>query len=45
MIVTQTLASGLTVRQDFSRAVRPVFFQTEFEEWLYATHGGTLQAL
>lgn len=42
MIVTQTLASGITVRQDFAKAVRPVFFQTEFEEWLYATHGGTL---
>jgi len=42
MIVTQTLASGIVVRQDFRNAVRPVFFQTGFEEFLYATHGGTL---
>jgi hypothetical protein len=42
MIVTQTLASGLVVRQDFRGAVRPVFFQTEFDDFLYATHGGTL---
>jgi hypothetical protein len=28
--------------QDFADAVRPVFFQTEFHEFLYATHGGTL---
>jgi hypothetical protein len=27
---------------DFSDAVRPVFFQTELEEFLYATQGGTL---
>ncbi|MGO9683602.1 MAG: hypothetical protein ACLPTZ_13620 [Beijerinckiaceae bacterium] len=31
-----------TIPQDFTKAVRPVFFQTEFEEWLYATDGGTL---
>lgn len=42
MLQTQTLSSGLIVRQDFTAAVRPVFFQTEFEEFLYATHGGTL---
>jgi len=42
MIVTQTLGSGATVRQDFTKAVRPVFFQTEIAEWVYATHGGTL---
>jgi hypothetical protein len=42
MIITQTLASGVIIRQDFTAAVRPVLFQTEFEEWLYATHGGTL---
>jgi hypothetical protein len=42
MMVTQKLASGVTIRQDFSTAVRPVFFQTDFEEVLYATHGGTL---
>jgi hypothetical protein len=29
-------------RQDFAEAVRPVFFQTDHEEFLYATHGGTL---
>jgi hypothetical protein len=39
---TQVLSSGLTIRQDFAEAVRPVFFQTEHEEFLYATHGGTL---
>ena len=27
---------------DFANAIRPVFFQTEFEDFLYATHGGTL---
>jgi hypothetical protein len=32
----------LTIRQDFSDAVRPVFFETDFEEFLYATHGGTM---
>jgi hypothetical protein len=42
MSQTQILASGLVIRQDFAAAVRPVFFQTEFEEFLYATHGGTL---
>jgi hypothetical protein len=30
------------IQQDFSDAVRPVFFQTDVEEFLYATHGGTL---
>ena len=39
---TQRLASGLIVRQDITTAIRPVFFRTEFEEFLYATHGGTL---
>jgi hypothetical protein len=38
----QTLSSGLVVQQDFSESVRAVFFQTEFEDFLYATHGGTL---
>jgi hypothetical protein len=38
----QTLSTGLVVRQDFSDAVRAVFFQTEYDEFLYATHGGTL---
>jgi hypothetical protein len=42
MRATQKLASGLVVRQDIADAVRPVFFKTDFEEWLYATHGGTL---
>jgi hypothetical protein len=27
---------------DFAEAIRPVFFQTDFEDFLYATHGGTL---
>jgi hypothetical protein len=27
--------------QQIADAVRPVFFQTDFEEFLYATHGGT----
>src|SRR6516165_2330229 len=36
------LSSGLIIRQDFAEAVRPVFFQTEQKEFLYATHGGTL---
>jgi hypothetical protein len=39
---TQLLSSGLAVRQDFSDAVRAVFFQTEYDEFFYATHGGTL---
>lgn len=42
MRVRQKLASGLVVRQDIGDAVRPVFFQTDYEEFLYATHGGTL---
>ena len=28
--------------QDFGESVRPVFFQTDLEEFLYATHGGTM---
>jgi hypothetical protein len=28
--------------QDIGNAIRPVFFQTDYEEFLYATHGGTL---
>jgi len=39
---THVLLSGLIIRQDFAEAVRPVFFQTAYEEFLYATHGGTL---
>lgn len=30
------------VTLDFAAAVRPILFQTGFEEFLYATHGGTL---
>lgn len=32
----------MTIRQDFADAVRPVFFQTEYDDFLYATDGGTL---
>jgi hypothetical protein len=39
---TQILSSGLIIRQNFSEAVRPIFFQTEHKEFVYATHGGTL---
>jgi len=35
------LASGLTIRQDFRRAMRFVFFETGIAEYPYATHGGT----
>jgi hypothetical protein len=42
MLGTQVLSSGLIIRQDFAKAVRPVFFQTDYEEFPYATHGGTL---
>lgn len=40
--VTQSLASGLTIRQDFREATRFVMFDTGLPEWQYATHGGTL---
>ena len=40
--ITQTLASGIIVRQDFRTATRFAFFVTGTEEWPYATHGGTL---
>jgi hypothetical protein len=40
--VTQTLASGTIIRQDFGTATRFVFFDTGLEEWLYATDGGTM---
>jgi hypothetical protein len=39
---TQTLSSGVIVRQDFSDAVRAAFYQTEYEDFVYATNGGTL---
>lgn len=42
MRVTQTLASGLFIRQDFRDAVRFVFFDTGHDAWQYATHGGTM---
>jgi hypothetical protein len=40
--VTQTLASGITIRQDFRTATRFPFFHTGHDQWQYATHGGTL---
>ncbi len=42
MRVTQTLASGTVIRQDFRTAARFVFFDTDNEQWQYATHGGTM---
>lgn len=41
MKVQHVLQSGLIIRQDYSEAVRFVMFQTEHEDWPYATHGGT----
>jgi hypothetical protein len=38
---TQVLASGLAIRQDYSQAIRAVFFETDHEEFIYATNGGT----
>ena len=40
--VTQTLASGTVIRQDFAAATRMVLFDSGMKEWQYATHGGTL---
>ncbi len=42
MKVTQTLGSGMIVRQDFKDCTRFVMFETDVEGWEYATHGGTL---
>jgi hypothetical protein len=42
MRVTQTLASGTIIRQDFRTSARFVFFDTGNEDWQYATHGGTM---
>ena len=42
MRVTQTLASGITIRQDFRTAARFIFFDTGIDQWQYATHGGTI---
>ena len=38
----QILSSGIWVEQDLNAAVRPALFQTDYEDFLYATHGGTL---
>jgi hypothetical protein len=40
--VEQTLASGMIVRQSFKTATRFIFYETGFEGWPFATHGGTL---
>jgi hypothetical protein len=40
--ITQKLASGVIVRQDFRTAARFPFFHTGYDQWQYATHGGTL---
>ena len=37
----QRLASGLLIKQDIRKSVRPIVFETGFDEWPYATHGGT----
>jgi hypothetical protein len=42
MRVTQTVASGVIIRQDFRTSARFVFFDTGDERWQYATHGGTM---
>lgn len=41
MKITQTLDSGVVIRQDFRESVRFVMFETGVEGWEYATHGGT----
>jgi hypothetical protein len=33
---------AMMASQEIGNAIRPVFFQTEYEDFLYATHGGTL---
>ncbi|WKW49705.1 hypothetical protein [Rhodomicrobium lacus] len=38
----QRLSSGLWIRQNVSESVRPAFFWTGYEDWPYATHGGTI---
>jgi hypothetical protein len=40
--ITQTLASGIMVRQDFRTATRFPFFHTGHDQWQYASYGGTL---
>ena len=37
----QTLKSGLIIRQNIEASVRPILFETDYPEFLYATHGGT----
>lgn len=39
--VTQIHPSGIMIRQDFRDCVRFMMFQTDDEDWQYATHGGT----
>lgn len=39
---TQTLKSGIKIRQDFRDSVRMVLFETPFDGWEYATDGGTI---
>lgn len=41
MQITQQLASGLIIRQDFRDSVRFVMFETGVVGWEYGTHGGT----
>jgi hypothetical protein len=41
MLRNHILSSGTIIRQDFTTAVRFVFFDTGLEEWAYATDGGT----
>lgn len=42
MMTHQRLSTGEYLWQDFSASVRPVFFETDYEEWRYGTNGGTL---
>lgn len=39
---SQTLLSGITIRQNFFNSIRPVLFETDYTEYPYATSGGTL---
>jgi len=41
MKIAQTLKSGLTIRQDYRECIRFLMFETQFDEWRYATYGGT----
>lgn len=42
MKAQQRLASGTIITQDFRTSVRFPIFETGYEEWPYATNGGTL---